>query len=329
MLEMTKAPGVTVVELAADSGFEVGIADIGAAIASIRVPVAGRRCDVVLRYDDPAAYADDTFYLGSTLGRYANRIRDGRFELNGGHYQLATRSRDHGHTLHGGPGGLSRQRFQLDRAPDGRRITCRYISSHGEEGFPGRLDVSVEYQVVGDSALVIDYTATADRATIVNLSNHAYFNLGGDEQSIRNHELTVYASRYTPVDDEMIPTGEIAPVDGTRLDLRTGARLDRLIAATGGLDTNFVIDNGDDYIRRAARLVSPASGICLDVHTTQPGLQVFTGQNLEAPFERYGGICLETQNFPDAPNQPAFPSATLLAGETYRQRTVYEFSVVA
>ncbi len=329
MPEMSKTPRVMVAGLAADSGFEVGIADVGAAIASIRVPVAGRLRDVVLHYEDPAVYAEDSFYLGSTLGRYANRIRDGRFELNGGQYQLATGPRDHGHTLHGGPGGISRQRFQLDRQPDGRRITCRYISPHGEEGFPARLDVSVEYQLVGASALVIDYTATADRATIVNLSNHAYFNLDGDAQSIRNHELTVFASRYTPVDDEMIPTGEIAPVAGTGLDLRAGARLDPIIAATGGLDTNFVIDNGDDYIRHAARLMSSASGICLDVHTTQPGLQVFTGQNLEAPFERYAGICLETQNFPDAPNQPAFPSAALLAGETYRQRTVYEFSVVA
>ena len=327
MLEMSRMPRVTVVKLVADSGFEVGIADVGASIASVRVPVAGSFRDVALHYVDPEAYAEDPYYLGATLGRYANRIRDGRFELNGGRYQLLTQPEHFGHTLHGGPGGFSRQRFQLDRAPDGRRVTCRYISSHGEGGFPARLDVAVGYQLLGDSALVIDYTATADRATIVNLSNHAYFNLDGDGQSIREHELTVFGSRYTPVDEEMIPTGEIAPVEATSLDLRQGRVLGPVIDATGGLDTNFVIDDGNDYIRHAARLVSPRSGICLDVHTTQPGLQVFTGQNLEAPFTRYGGVCLEAQNFPDAPNQPLFPPATLLAGETYRQRTVYEFSV--
>ncbi len=327
MLEMSRMPRVTVLKLVADSGFEVGIADVGATIASVRLPVGGISRDVVLQYDDPDAYADDPYYLGATLGRYANRIRDGRFELHGAHYQLLTQPKHFGHTLHGGPGGFSRQRFQLDRAPDGRGVTCRYISSHGEEGFPARLDVAVEYKLLGDSALVIDYTATADRATIVNLSNHAYFNLDGDGQSIRDHELAVFASRYTPVDAEMIPTGEIAPVEATPLDLRRARTLGQFIDAGSGLDTNFVIDEGDDYIRHAARLVSPRSGIRLDVHTTQPGLQVFTGQNLEAPFRQYGGVCLETQYFPDAPNQPQFPSATLLAGETYRQRTVYEFTV--
>lgn len=325
---MPKPPQVTVVNLVADSGLAVRIADLGATIASLKVPVDGGFRDVVLAYEDPSAYADDPFYLGATLGRYANRIRDGRFALNGGSYQLSTQREHHGHTLHGGPDGFSRQRFQLDRSPDGSSVTCRYISSHGEGGFPARLAVAIEYRLLGDSALVIDYTATADRATVVNLSNHAYFNLEGDGQSIRDHELTVFASHYTPVDATMIPTGAVAPVDSTQLDLRTGRVLGAVIDATGGLDTNYVVDPGDDYIRHAARLVSLRSRLCLDVHTTQPGLQVFTGQNLKAPFRSFGAVCLETQNFPDAPNQPQFPSATLLAGETYRQRTVYEFSVL-
>jgi aldose 1-epimerase len=327
MLDVRTQAMTTLVTLTSANGFEVDIADIGASIARISVPVQDEVRDVVLAYEDAEYYASDPFYLGATLGRYANRIRGGRFRLNGGSYQLATQVEHAGHTLHGGPSGFSRRRFQLDRSPDGRQVTCRYISKHGEQGFPGRLDVAVEYWIVGDSALVIDYKATADRSTILNLSNHSYFNLDGNRQTIADHELTVYASRYTPVDDEMIPTGDIVSVAGSPLDFRNTIRLADVLERDGGIDANFVIDAGDDNIRHAARLASPGSGICLDVHTTQPGIQVFTGNNLESPFRQYGGICLETQNFPDAPNQAAFPSATLLAGETYRQRSVYAFSV--
>lgn len=325
---MPEPPQVTTVNLVADSGFEVGIADLGATIVSLRVPVDDERRDVVLAYDDPSDYVDDPYYLGATLGRYANRIRGGHFVIEGDHHQLVTQPEHHGHTLHGGPDGFSRQRFQIDRSPDGRNATCRFISSHGEGGFPGRLDVAIGYQLLGDSTLAIDYTATADRKTIVNLSNHAYFNLDGNGGSIRDHELAIFASRYTPVDATLIPTGEVSPVEATPLDLRTASRLGPVIDATGGLDTNYVIDHGEDDLQHAARLVSSRSGLCLDVLTTQPGLQVFTGQNLQAPFRPFGGVCLETQNFPDAPNQPHFPSATLQAGEIYRQRTVYAFSVL-
>lgn len=352
MLQMFSQAPLRTVTLSADSGFEVTVADRGAALTSILVPVRGRRLNMVLAYADHRSYLDDPYYLGSTLGRYANRIHHGRLQLNGGSYQLATDPAAGGHCLHGGPEGFHSQRWTLALAPDRSKLACRYISSHGEQGFPGRLDVAVEYRIVGDSALVIDYLVSTDRATVVNMANHAYFNLNGDQstvknqaiekqtienqtienqtiesQTIDNHLLEVSADYYTPTDKTLIPTGELAPVQGTAFDFRTPVRIGDRLAAGEGLDVNLVLDPGDEYIRHAATLRSPDSGVTLKLHTTQVGLQVYSGANLGAPFRPGAGICLEAQGFPDAPNKAGFPSTTLAAGETYRQRTVYEFTV--
>lgn len=357
MLQMFSQAPLRTVTLSADNGFEVTVADRGAALTSILVPVRGRRLNTVLAYADHRSYLDDPYYLGSTLGRYANRIHHGRLQLNGGSYQLVTDPAAGGHCLHGGPEGFHSQRWTLALAPDRSKLACRYISSHGEQGFPGRLDVAVEYRIVGDNALVIDYLASTDRATVVNMANHAYFNLNGDQstinnqaiekqtienrtienrtienramenQTIGNHLLEVSADYYTPTDKALIPTGELAPVQGTAFDFRTPVRIGDRLAAGEGLDVNLVLDPGDEYIRHAATLRSPDSGVTLKLHTTQAGLQVYSGANLGAPFRPGAGICLEAQGFPDAPNKAGFPSTTLAAGETYRQRTVYEFTV--
>lgn len=296
----------------------------GAAIAALNVPVQGRRRNVVLGYDDASLYREDHYYLGSTVGRYANRIRRGRFTLGDEVHRLATQ--ENGHCLHGGPDGLDRRSFSLEASADGQSVACRYLSPDGDQGFPGNLEVVVRYAIVDDMSLVIEYTATTDRLTVVNFTNHAYFNLDGDGGSIENHRLRLNASRYTEVDEDTVPTGAILPVDGTALDLRTERRVGDVLADHGGIDTNFVIDHDGRELALAASLISPRAGVRLDVLTTQPGVQVFTGQNLVAPFRPYGAICLETQNFPDAPNNADFPSAVLAPGATYRQKTVLAFS---
>ncbi len=303
--------------LGSPSGLEIDIVDFGASIAAIRVPVAGRLVDVVLTYPNLEDFRLNRFYMGATVGRYANRIANGRLRIADAVYELETHP---AHCLHGGPGGFHVQRWFMDSEPS--RICCRHVSSHGDQGFPGRVDVKVDYRIVNDCAVVIDYTATTDRATVVNFANHAYFNLSGESGSIDDHHLTLYASRYTPTDNELIPTGEIEHVAGTPLDFRFARPVE-----DDKIDANFIIDDGQDYMRNAATLYAPATGIRMELHTTQPGLQVYTADQLAAPFAPRTAICLEAQNFPDAPNQPGFPSAVLAAGDTYRQQTIYEFEV--
>jgi aldose 1-epimerase len=316
---------VASVVLESASGFRVVVIDRGAAIAAIQVPVAEGIVDVALRYPRLEDYVNDSYYLGSTIGRFANRIANGRLNLNGGTYQLATDPEADGHCLHGGPVGLYRKTWLLD--PDGAsRVKCRYIARHGEQGFPGRLDVSVTYQLLEDSALLIEYEATCDRETVVNLANHTYFNLDPDAKTICDHELSIHAERYTPVDDIKIPTGELRPVADSEFDFRSPVRLSSRMNGSASYDHNFVLNRSSDRLREAATLFSPRSGIRLRLLTTQPGLQLYTGDGLAEPFHSRAGLCLEAQNFPDAPNQPGFPSATLNAGETYRQRSVLEFS---
>ena len=321
-----KPAPVASVTLEAASGFRVIVIDRGATIAAIQLPVAEERVDVALRYPRLEDYAHDNYYLGSTIGRYANRIANGRLRLNGGTYQLATDPADDGHCLHGGPDGLHRQSWLLDPAGSDR-VHCRYVARHGEQGFPGRLDISITYQLIGDSALAIEYEATCDRDTVVNLANHTYFNLDPNAATICDHELTINAARYTPIDDIKIPTGKLVSVEGSDFDFRSPVKLGSRMNGSAAYDHNFVLDMSSDRLREAATLFSPRSGIRLKLKTTQPGLQLYTGDGLAEPFHSRAGLCLEAQNFPDAPNQPGFPSATLKAGETYRQRSVYEFSV--
>ena len=296
----------------------------GATIAALKVPAGADKKNVVLGYTDLSHYDTDPYYLGATVGRYANRIGGGRFALEGETFQLSTQ--ENGHCLHGGMDGLNRRQFALDVAPDGRSVMCRYVSPNGDQGFPGTLEVLVRYEIVDDTSLAIEYEATTDRTTIVNLTNHAYFNLEGDGAAIDGHYLSLNASAMTEVDAEMIPTGALKSVGSTALDFRAEQRIGDVLNAQGGIDTNFVIDRGAQELVLAGTLYSPKSGVRLAVHTTQPGVQVFTGQNLVAPFRTYGAVCLETQNFPDAPNHPQFPSATLEPGDTYRHKTVLGFT---
>ncbi|MEL7448526.1 MAG: aldose epimerase family protein, partial [Pseudomonadota bacterium] len=252
--------------------------------------------------------------------------------LDGVSHQLDSKSQAGGHCLHGGPLGFHRQRFEAEQSEDGQSVRFRYRSPDGDAGFPGNLSVLVSYQIADDHSLVIDFEATTDASTVVNLVNHAYFNLNGSlngaASTIDNHQVRILADRYTPVDDDLIPTGELLSVEGTRFDLR---RLTSLIAADGNseprrFDHNFVLPEAGGKLRLAAELHSPESGIGMQLHTTQPGLQLFTGDYLEPPFQSRQGLCLEAQGFPDAPNQPAFPSPRLDPGEVYRQRTVYTFT---
>ncbi len=292
--------------------------DTGAALQSIVVPTPAGPMNCLLGYDNPGEYLSDPYYVGVTVGRYANRISRGQIVVGGVAHQLDVNEAATGNCLHGGSGGLYRQRFSLTE--DGEKLVCHHDSAAGAQGFPGNLSVDVIYRLLGDYALSIEFAATADAETVINLANHAYFNLDPNKERIDAHQLMVAATRYTPVNEIDVPSGDIVSVEGSAFDLRKQTSLD-----ARSIDHNFVIDGKVGLLREAAELYCPTSGVGLSVHTTQPGLQVYTGDHLGAPFVPRQGIALEAQNFPDAPNQPGFPSARLVPGETYRQQTVYEF----
>ncbi len=296
--------------------------DIGAALQSIVVPTASGPLECILGYNDPAAYRSDPYYVGATVGRFANRIRGGRIIVDETKYQLDVNEASTGNCQHGGTGGFHRQRFDFDYEPNSTVLVCRLVSPAGAQGFPAEVCVDVTYRLVGDYGLSIEFVATADAATVISLANHAYFNLDRHKGRIDAHQLSVAASRYTPVDEMQIPTGEIASVDDSIFDLRIMAEL-----ATRSFDHNFVPEGKAGEIRVLAKLYSPDSGVGLSVHSTQSALQVYTGDSLNTPFIARQGIALEAQNFPDAPNQKGFPSARLAPGETYRQQTIYEFTL--
>jgi len=324
------------------SGSSAAIATYGATVVSLRVPGRrGRLDDVVLGYDDLAGYLGSRFYFGAIVGRYANRIAGGRFTLAGRTYTLA-RNNGENH-LHGGLRGFDKVVWAARplAGPGGPALELRYLSRDGEEGYPGNLEAAVTYRLTDDGALEIDYLASADRETICNLTHHGYFNLDGGED-ILGHQLTLHASRFTPVSAGLIPTGELRAVAGTPLDFRTataiGARIDvpdEQLALAGGYDHNWVLDRDGAGLVPAATLFGPLSGRVLQVLTTEPGLQFFSGNFPQGTEVRkadkvYGyrsGLCLETQHFPDSPNHPAFPSTVLRPGERYRSSTVYRFSL--
>lgn len=296
--------------------------DVGAALQSIVVPTPKGPLNCILAYDNPQEYQRDPYYVGVTIGRFANRIRGGRILVDDTQYQLDINEATTGNSLHGGADGFHRQRFRLHRDSDSRKVRCHLESPDGAQGFPAKVRVDVNYQLVGDCALSIEFVATTDAATVINLANHAYFNLDRQKDRIDVHHLRVMADRLTPVDASKIPTGVIASVEDSNFDLRKLAPVHTRI-----FDHNFVLEGEAGELRAAAELYSPSSGVRLLVHTTQPGLQVYTGDYLNTPFVPRQGIALEAQNFPDAPNHPAFPSALLLPGGQYRHQTVYEFAV--
>jgi aldose 1-epimerase len=325
------APGVT-------------ITNLGGYVVSIVAPDrAGRRADVTLGYAELAGYISDNSYFGCLVGRYANRIAKASFALDGKHYSLS--ANDGPNTLHGGPTGFSRRLWaaKVVTGKDGDALELSYVSRDGEEGYPGTLTAKVVYSLREDGGLVIDYSATTDAPTVVNLTNHAYFNLAGEgEGTILDHELRLEAEAFTPVDATLIPKGELQPVAGTPFDFRKpvaiGARIDAAdeqLKLGRGYDHNFVVTGTPGTLRLAARVVDKKSGRVLEMFTTEPGVQFYTGNFLDGkvvgksgkPYLKRGGFCLEAQHFPDSPNQPGFPSVVLRPGQVYRQTTVYRLGV--
>lgn len=323
-------------------GLEVRATDYGCIITALSVPDRqGQLADVVHGFDALEPYLQRHPYFGSVVGRVANRVANARFTLDGTVCHLTA---NHGpHHIHGGLNGFDRKIWSWRSMPDGTGIVFSAVSDDGEEGYPGRLAVEITYALTGDDALRIVYTATTDRPTPVNLTQHTYFNLAGHGSGdVLTHELTVNADRYTPIDSTLIPTGEIASVEGTPLDFRDpapiGARVDDphpQLRYARGYDHNFVLNRTGEGLHRAARLSHPASGRTLEIATSEPGLQVYTANLLDGTVTGKGGvayrtrsgICLETQHYPDAPNKPHFPSIIVRPGETYRAETVFRFGV--
>ncbi|MCP4044574.1 MAG: galactose mutarotase, partial [Gammaproteobacteria bacterium] len=328
--ETSRASDIRQFRLRNKSGFEVALLNYGATIQSIRVPLPDGSIDAIIGYENPEDYLDDTYYMGSTQGRYGNRIEDARLNLEGRVYQLQETPGQKGHCLHGGSRGFSKRVWQAQPAGNGQSISFTLVSADGDQGFPGQLTATVSYSLLEDWKLAIDVHAITDSTTVVNLVNHAYFNLNKDDSPIDNHHVSINADRFTPLKNNMIPTGEKRNVAGTLFDFRQPVRFsDRSDHESNqlrigmGFDHNFILHKPGDESVVAASAWSPQSGLALNVYTTQPGLQLYTGQYLDHPFQPLGGFCLETQGFPNAPNTAGFPNTVLRAGETYQQRTIY------
>jgi len=335
---------VALYTLSNPSGMTLTVTDYGGIITSLRVPDRrGEFQDVVLGYDRLEDYLEETPYFGAIIGRYANRISEGRFALDGKRYELAVNNgKNH---LHGGVKGYDKVLWQAKPFVDGddHGIVFTYLSTDGEEGYPGNLNVQVTYRLTPDNTLVFSYRATTDRATPINLTQHSYFNLAGpSSNSILDHVLVLRANAFTPIDEGLIPTGEIRLVEGTPFDFRTPRAIGTFIDSGGeqleygrGYDHNFVLSDTTSVLHQAARVVEPGSGRIMDVYTTEPGIQFYSGNFLDGsligksgrPYEYRSGFCLETQHFPDSPNQPAFPSTILRPGETFSSQTVYSFTM--
>ena len=307
-------------KLKTESGLSATIHSLGATLAELWVPTPNGPVNVVLNYPDAEAYRGDRYYVGSTVGRFANRIENAKIRIDGVDYQLDANEEASGHCLHGGVDGLHKRVWKLAASDNDRKLTCSHRSLDGSAGFPGNVDIQVIYQLLNDHMLAIDFFATSDKETVLSLATHSYFECQGPGKSIDDLELKLFADSYTPVNSSLIPTGEILPVAGTRFDFRESRAL-------GGeaCDINFVVDGAEHTLRPAAEVCSRETGIKFRVHTTQAGLQFYTGDYLDAPFRPRQGFCLEAQSFPNAPNVAAFPSARLSPGARYQQRTVYEF----
>jgi aldose 1-epimerase len=313
------------------------VINYGATLTELWVPDRKQENgDVVLGFDELKGYLDERRHIGGTIGRYANRIAKGKFSLDGKEYTLAINNGPN--TLHGGKIGFDHKVWKGEPVSGGQGAGVRltYVSPDGEEHFPGNLAVTVVYMLTDDNALKIEYTAKTDRATPVNLTNHSYFNLAG-EGDVLGYTLTLNGSQYTPVDSTLIPSGELASVKDTPYDfthpMTIGSRIAEL-KETGGYDFNYILDGESGKLRLAAKIVDPVSGREMEVWTTQPGLQLYTGNYLDgsiigkrgAVYRKYGGVCLETQHYPDSVNHANFPNVILRPGAEYHQETIYKFS---
>ena len=323
------------------NNMEVCITNFGGRIVSVMVPDKdGQMRDVVLGFDSIQDYISKPSDFGASIGRYANRINQGKFTLDGVEYQLPRNN--YGHCLHGGPQGFQYRVFDAVQ-PNLQEVELTYVAKDGEEGFPGNITCKVLMKLTDDNAIDIRYEAETDKPTIVNMTNHSYFNLDGDAGSNADHLLTVDADYYTPVDSTFMTTGEIASVEGTPMDFRTpvpvGTRINDYdfvqLKNGNGYDHNWILNAKGDINRKAASLKSPKTGIVLDVYTNEPGVQVYAGNFLDGSltgkkgitYNQRASVCLETQKYPDTPNKPEWPSAVLRPGEKYMSRCIFKFSV--
>ena len=325
-----------------ENGIEVAITNYGGRIVSVMVPDKdGNFKDVVLGFDNIDDYTATDNNFGATIGRYGNRIAHGKLIIDGVEYELP--QNNFGHTLHGGPNGFDKKVFNADQ-PDNKTLVLTNLSEDGEAGFPGNLNVKVTMTLTDDNSIDIQYEAVTDKKTVVNLTNHSYFNLSGDSNnSVLDNVLVINADSFTPVDDSFMTTGEILTVKGTPMDFTTpttiGERIDDYeydqLKFGDGYDHNWVLNTEGDISQIAATVYSPATGIQLEVYTDEPGMQVYTGNFLDgtdtgkygAVYNKRNAICLETQKYPDSPNKPDWPSTLLLPGETYTSRCIYKFAV--
>lgn len=319
-------------------GMKVGLINLGGCLTQVELPDReGRLANVTLHFSDVRLYEQNPPFFGGICGRYANRIALGRFSLDGVEYQLATNNGRH--HLHGGPDSFIRKVWQHEPVQGDEAVGVRftYLSPDGEEHYPGNLKVEVVYSLNDRNELRIDYRATTDKPTVLNLTNHAYWNLAGAGQgTILQHQLQLFCDRYLPVDEESIPTGELALVAGTPMDFRDphpiGERIEQVVNGHGGYDHCYVVNGEPGELRLAAKVVEPHSGRVMEIWTTEPGIQFYTGNHLQGTPEnglapKHGAFCLEAQHFPDSPNRPEFPTTVLRPGEEYRQTTLHRFSV--
>ncbi len=333
---------VTLFTLRNNKGAEAGILNYGGLVIFLKVPDRnGHFDDVVLGYDNLADYIKDSPYFGAMIGRYGNRIAKGKFTLDGKEYSLAINNGPN--ALHGGIKGFDKVVWEpkVLATLDGPSLELRYTSKDGEEGYPGTLTVKATYTLTEDNALKLEFTATTDKDTVLNLTQHSYFNLAG-KGDILNHQVTIPADKFTPVDSTLIPTGELKPVDGTPFDFRTptaiGARIgqdDEQLMFGGGYVHNWVVNKPMGQLGLMGRVYEPTTGRVLEVFSTEPGLQFYTGNFLDGKLTGKGGwayqfrngFCMEAQHYPDSPSQPNFPSVVLKPGEVYRNTIIFKFSV--
>ncbi len=340
---MPDGTNVEIIHLTNASGARLDVITYGCRVVGLTVPDRnGEFGDVVMGFENLEQYIAKVNFQGAAVGRYANRIGGAKFELDGKSYHLTVNEGKN--QLHGGK-GFAEKVWKVEKVEDGSSpaVTFCYLSVDGEEGYPGNLEAKITYTLTEDNAWKIDYSAVTDQKTVVNLTNHAFFNLAGYPcGDILDQELKLYASRYTPADEALIPTGEILPVAGTPLDFTQGKKIGQdihgkgaRVEAIGGYDHNFVLDKSGDGMEKAAEVYDPNSGRYMEVLTDLPGIQLFTANLGEPGVSGKGGmnlvpyyaICLETQFFPDSPNKPQFPSAVLEPGKEFHSTTVYQFGV--
>jgi aldose 1-epimerase len=324
-------PNPTGTHLKTGAGIEVELLNYGAGLKSIKVPIGNRMVEVLLNYPDNRDYLTDQVYLGSTLGRYAGRINTGRVNLNGETLQLDQNEKNTGHCLHGGSAGFSRQFWSVIEQ-NKSSVSYQYVSADGEQGFPGCLTTGVDYRLKGPMTLEIELTATTDKQTIINLSNHAYFNLNGRDSSVSNHHLWVDSDHFTPLGDRNLPSGRVCEVGDSVFDFRHSTQLaNRLnqrepqLQIAGGYDHYLLLNNRKREPTLAAILHSPETGVTMNMFTNQPGVQLYTGNWLGEPFSPNAGLCLEFQDIPDEPNLKGFCRTLLQPGEIYSRKIIFEF----